>query len=82
MIVEFMLNIIWALVKPLLDLLPTVSLNISVDTLDVFIDAVQAACYLLPMTDIIIMIGIVVAITVFRIIVSLLKTIWDILPLV
>lgn len=82
MIVEFLLNVVWVLIKPLLDLLPAITIDIGSDTIGVFVGAVKAACYLLPMKDILVMISIVIAITVFRIIISLIKTIWEMLPIV
>ena len=82
MVTEFLLNIVWFILKPLLDLLPTVEINIASDTFNIFYNAVEAVCYLLPMSDIIIMVGIVFSITVFRIIVSFIRTIWELLPMV
>lgn len=82
MVSEFFINLVWALVKPLIDLMPAIELNVSTESLRFFLDACSAVSYLLPMSDIIIMIGIIIAITAFRVIISFIKTIWELLPLV
>lgn len=82
MVSEFFINLVWALVKPLIDLMPEIELNVSMESLRFFLDACSAVSYLLPMSDIIIMIGIIIAITAFRVIISFIKTIWELLPLV
>lgn len=82
MVSEFFINLVWALVKPLIDMMPAIELNVSTESLRFFLDACSAVSYLLPMADIIIMIGIIIAITGFRVIISFIKTIWELLPLV
>lgn len=82
MVSEFLINLVWALIKPLIDLMPEIELNVSIESLRFFLDACSAVSYLLPMSDIIIMIGIIIAITAFRVIISFIKTIWELLPLV
>lgn len=82
MVSEFLINLVWALIKPLIDLMPEIELNVSMESLRFFLDACSAVSYLLPMSDIIIMIGIIIAITAFRVIISFIKTIWELLPLV
>lgn len=82
MVSEFFINLVWVLVKPLIDLMPEIELNVSMESLRFFLDACSAVSYLLPMSDIIIMIGIIISITAFRVIISFIKTIWDLLPLV
>lgn len=81
MIVEFILNIIWIILKPLLDLLPTLEINVTTNTFDIFLKSIKTICYIFPMGDVIIMIGIVSSITIFRIIISFIKTVWDLLPI-
>lgn len=82
MVSEFFINLVWALVKPLIDMMPAVELNVSTESFRFFLDSCSAVSYLLPMTDIAIMIGIIIAITAFRVIISFIKTIWELLPLV
>lgn len=82
MISEFLINIVWLIVKPLIDLLPNLEMVVEYSSFAVFLDIVSAVCYLLPMSDIVVMVGIVIAITVMRIVISFIKTIWELLPLV
>lgn len=82
MVSEFFINLVWVIIKPLIDLMPAIELNVSSESLRFFLDACSAVSYLLPMTDIMIMIGIIVSITMLRVVISFIKTIWELLPLV
>lgn len=82
MVSEFFINLVWIIVKPFIDLIPAIELNVETESMRFFLDACSAVSYILPMSDIIIMIGIVVSITLLRVVVSFIKTIWEMLPLV
>lgn len=81
MVAEFFLDLVWKIVKPLIDLMPSVTLNVTTESLRFFMDAYAAVAYVFPVADIMIMIGIVISITIFRIIISFIKTIWELLPI-
>lgn len=82
MVSEFFLNIIFQIVEWLLSGLPEIIVDFSgVDT-SVFIGCVRCVLYLLPLGTINAIIGIIIAVSGFRIFISIVKTIWDLLPLV
>ena len=82
MIVEFFLNIVFNIVESALSVLPAWDWNVKASFFQGFFDVLRLACYMLPMGSILMMINIVIFIIQFKIIISLLKTIWEILPLV
>lgn len=83
MISEFIINIVFGILSGFLELLPDIQLDLIGSPLyGAFLDFVEMACYLFPMNTFFTIFGIVVALTIFRIIVSLVKTIWELLPLV
>lgn len=82
MISEFMLNILFNLVSGMLSVLPDVSWNVDLSALQPFFDLISVACYLLPMPTVIAIVSLVLSLTMFRIIISIVKTVWDLLPIV
>lgn len=82
MISEFLLNIVFGIVEGALSILPAFDWNIKSSFFQGALDVIRVAGYLLPMDTIATMISIVVFLTLFRIAVSLIKTIWELLPLV
>ena len=83
MIGEFLLNIVFGIVTGFFSILPEFTMPaLLVDAFDLFGGIIRVACYLLPMDTITVIIGIIIFTTIFRIVISLGKTIWDLLPLV
>ena len=82
MISEFMLNILFNLVSGMLSILPDISWNVDLSVLQPFFDIISVACYLLPMPTVVAIVTLVLALTMFRIIISIVKTVWDLLPIV
>lgn len=80
MIVEAFLNFLFLLLEGLLTLLPDVSWDVNNNVFTAFFEILRFACYLLPMTTIILIFKIIVSLIMFRIGVSLIKTIWNLLP--
>ena len=80
MISEFFLNIIFKFLSGLLNLLPDVSWSVDTTAFSYFLDIVRIVGYLVPAQTVYAIITLIVAFTVFRIIISLIKTIWDLLP--
>ena len=78
MVAEGLLNIVFLCLRGLLALLPDVSW--STGSVSSFMDYVSMACYLFPMNTIVTIMGLVITLMVFRIVVSIIKTIWDVLP--
>lgn len=82
MIGEFILNIVFGIVEGLLALLPDMSWSIEVSKFSAFASVIRTVTYLLPMDTVTAILSIIIAITVFKVIISLIKTIWELLPIV
>lgn len=82
MIVEFPIKGLLALVKGLLSIIPSFSWSVDSGGFGLFLDIVSSVCYLLPMGTIAVIIGISISITIAKATISLIKTIWDLLPIV
>lgn len=74
------INLILLIVSPIINRLPDIS--IPTNSLSVVLSWVNAVLYFLPMGTVNLIIGIMLATMVFRLVISILKTIWGILPLV
>lgn len=81
MIVEAVLELVFKAVEGLLGMLPDVQWNLEGSAFTVFLDYVEMVCYLLPMGTILQIVSIVVGLITFKIVIALIKTIWDLLPL-
>ena len=82
MISEFFINIIFSIVTGMLNLLPDISWSVDTTAFGYFIDILRVAGYMLPIRTVGTIASLIVSLTVFRIIISLIKTVWDLLPLV
>ena len=82
MITEAILSAVFSFVSGLLSRLPEINIQIPER---VFVSAAQywnCACYILPMGTIKAIIAILIGLQLFRIAVAVIKTIWDLLPVV
>ena len=83
MVSEFILDIVFNIVEWILSPMPEVSLSVDwTSGSSNFLSIVRCVLYMLPVGTITTIIGIIVAISLFRIFISLIKTIWEILPIV
>jgi len=82
MITEFFLNIIFTIVTGLFSILPDWSWNVNTGAFGVALNIIRTVTYLLPMSTVVAIVNIIVSITIFRIVISIIKTIWELLPLV
>lgn len=82
MISEFLIGIVFNIVEGALSILPNWNFDVNASFLTTGFDLIRVAFYLLPMTTIISILTIVVTLNTFKIVISILKTIWEILPLV
>ena len=81
MILETIINILFLPLQALLSLLPDISWNIENNFLNSVLDIFQVVCYLLPMKTVVAILTIIIAINVFKIVISIIKTIWQLIPL-
>lgn len=83
MISEFLLNIVFGIVNGLLSVLPSITFPASMVARDsTFYGAVRCILYFFPLDTVGAIVGLITAITGFRIVISIIKTIWDLLPIV
>lgn len=82
MITEFLLNIVFQLVGWILEPLPEITVSTGWGVTSTFFGIVRCVLYMLPLETIGTIVGLLVAISAFRIFIAIVKTIWDLLPLV
>lgn len=82
MISEFFLNIIFNIVSGMLGVLPEIEWSVETTAFEYFLDIIRVAGYMLPMQTVSQIISLVVGLTLFRILIAIPKTIWELLPLV
>ena len=82
MIGEFLLNIVFKIVTDILSLLPSFEINVDSTAFEYFLGIVRVASYMLPMGTVSAIISLIVSLTIFRIVIAFIKTIWDLLPVV
>ena len=82
MITEAILNVFFAVLSGFFTLLPKISWNVEPDSFSTVFEVIRFAGYLLPMGTVYIILSAIISFTIFRITISLIKTIWGLLPFV
>lgn len=82
MIVNSLMDVIFRMLEWVMSRLPDITWSVDTNAFQYFFSVIKAVCYLLPMGTIGTMFSIVVSIMTFRIMISLIKTVWAVLPLV
>ena len=82
MIGEFLLNIVFGITSGLFALLPDFSWNVDTSAFTYLLSVLKVAGYMFPWHTVTAIIGLVFSIGLFRIVVSAIKTLWDLLPIV
>lgn len=82
MVTEMLLKGILSIVKGMLSVIPAFSWSLDNTAFATFLDVVSSVCYLLPMGTITVIIGLSISLTIVKAVIALIKTIWDLLPLV
>lgn len=80
MIFETIINFIFIPLNGLLALLPNISWEVGSSVFTKFFEVLRMACYFLPMGTVVSVFSLVVAINSFKIVISIIKTIWQLLP--
>lgn len=81
MIFDGLYGIIFAVLEWILPLLPDVTWSVDSSALSYFFGIVETVFYLLPMYTVARIVTIIISLMSFRIFVSLIRTVWDILPI-
>lgn len=87
MIGEFLLNIIFTIVTGILDSFSMfgifdIAWDVGSAKWSTFFDIVRSICYFLPVDTISTIVGLIVSFAIFRVVIRLIITIWDLLPIV
>lgn len=80
MILEGIFNVIFAMFDGVVSILPDFS-GIDLGFLDTALSVISGVCYFLPMGTVGAIFAILVSLMAFRIAVSLIKTLWELLPI-
>lgn len=82
MITEGLINIFFGIVSGFFTLLPEVSWSVDTSAFEYFLSILKVAGYVFPWGTVVAIALIVFSISIFRIVISFIKTIWDLLPIV
>lgn len=80
MITEGIMNAFFSFLSGLFMLLPDISWDVDNAVFSTFLEIIRLAGYFLPMGTIVTILGLIISLTMFRITISLIKTIWGLLP--
>ena len=80
MITEFFLNIVFNALTRMLEMLPEITWDPNTTALTFINDVISVVCYMLPMGTVRAIINLIITLTIFRIVIAIPKTIWDLLP--
>ena len=82
MITSALINGLLSIVGGFFSILPDISWNVASGNFQTFLDIVGSIAYLLPLGTINSILTLTIGFFIFRAIVSLIKTIWELLPIV
>ena len=80
MIISGIIYVVFSIVRGLLTLVPDYSWNADSVTLTNFYEAIRLVFYFFPVDVVISIVTIIVAVNTVRIFISLIKTIWQLIP--
>lgn len=80
MISEFFLNIIFNIVSGFFGMLPEFSWSVETSAFQYFLSILQVAGYMFPWGTVVAICGLIVGLSIFRVVIAFIKAIWDLLP--
>ena len=81
MILDFLLSNLFSLINPLIELLPDITFDLDVSTFSSFYQYLHVVLWVLPCGTIAAVAALQLLLIAFRAVVSLIKTLWQLLPL-
>lgn len=81
MILEGIFDYMFGVLAFIMSWFPFFDITVDLDSINVFFDIIRSISYLLPMGTIFTLFNITMAVMGFRIMVSVVKTIWAVIPL-
>lgn len=82
MITDKLLDIVFRFLESILDALPVMDTEVDFSVLNAFLDIVGTCLYFFPWQKVMPILAIIMALQVWRILVSVIKAIWQLLPIV
>ena len=80
MIGEFFLNIVFSLVSGFFSLLPDFSWSVETSAFSYMLSILRVAGYMFPWATVVTIAGLILGLSVFRVVIAFIKSIWDLLP--
>ncbi len=82
MITELLMDGLFVIVNTLLSPLSSIQFDVSMSSLEPMLQYVRMAMYIIPFAQLTPILGFIVGMMAFRVTVTVIKTIWDLLPVV
>lgn len=82
MITDSLLDIVFNFLMSFLDKIPVMDVDLDLTVLNGFLDIVGTCLYFFPWQKLLPLLAIIVLLQVWRIIISIIRVIWEVLPLV
>ena len=82
MITDKLMGIAFSFLEKLLDKLPIMNMDIDFSVLNGFLDVLGFALYFFPWAKVVPILGLIILLQVWRVIISIIRVIWEVLPIV
>ena len=82
MITDNLMGIAFSFLKKLLDKLPIMNMDVDFSVLNGFLDVLGFALYFFPWAKVVPIVGLILLLQVWRVIISIIRVIWEVLPIV
>ena len=82
MITDNLMGIAFSFLEKLLDKLPIMNMDIDFSVLNGFLDVLGFALYFFPWAKVVPIVGLILLLQVWRVIISIIRVIWEVLPIV
>ena len=82
MLSEFFLNIVFGIVSGFFDLMPDMTWSVETTAFQYFMDILKFSGYMFPWGTVVAIASIIIGISIFRIVIAAIKSLWGILPFV
>lgn len=82
MITDNLMGIAFSFLEKLLDKLPIMNMDIDFSVLNGFLDVLGFALYFFPWAKVVPILGLIILLQVWRVIISIIRVIWEVLPIV
>ena len=82
MITDNLMGIAFSFLEKLLDKLPIMNMDVDFSVLNGFLDVLGFALYFFPWARVVPIVGLILLLQVWRVIISIIRVIWEVLPIV